>query len=29
MILAADVREWRSYDVVDPDGRKTGTLDAV
>jgi hypothetical protein len=29
MIQAADVREWRSYDVVDPDGHKIGTLDAV
>jgi hypothetical protein len=29
MIQAADVRGGRSYDVVDPDGRKTGTLDAV
>ncbi|MFC9616027.1 PRC-barrel domain-containing protein [Streptomyces sp. NBC_01474] len=29
MIQAADIREWRSYDVVDPDGHKIGTLEAV
>ncbi|WP_370095323.1 PRC-barrel domain-containing protein [Streptacidiphilus sp. MAP12-20] len=29
MIEAADLREWRSHDVIDPDGRKIGTLEAV
>ncbi|MEZ0093280.1 PRC-barrel domain-containing protein [Streptacidiphilus sp. EB129] len=29
MIEAADIREWRTHDVVDPDGRKIGTLEAV
>ncbi|MFJ5774897.1 PRC-barrel domain-containing protein [Streptomyces sp. NPDC093094] len=29
MIHAADVREWREYAVVDPKGRKIGTLEAV
>ncbi|WSN70557.1 PRC-barrel domain containing protein [Streptomyces sp. NBC_01361] len=29
MIRAADVREWRSYDVVDQDGRKIGALEAL
>ncbi|MEU2286658.1 PRC-barrel domain-containing protein [Streptomyces sp. NPDC013178] len=29
MISAADVREWRDHDVVDPKGRKIGTLEGV
>ncbi|MFI7499205.1 PRC-barrel domain-containing protein [Streptomyces sp. NPDC049687] len=29
MIRAADVREWRNHDVVDPKGRKIGMLEAV
>ncbi|MER6349364.1 PRC-barrel domain-containing protein [Streptomyces sp. NPDC001595] len=29
MIQAADVREWRAHDVVDPKGRKIGVLEAV
>lgn len=29
MIRAADVREWRSYEVVDQDGRKVGALEDV
>ncbi|MFE6620765.1 PRC-barrel domain-containing protein [Streptomyces sp. NPDC057740] len=29
MIHAADVREWREHDVVDPRGRKIGILEAV
>ncbi|MEV6179675.1 PRC-barrel domain-containing protein [Streptomyces sp. NPDC052016] len=29
MIRAADVREWRYQDVVDPKGRKIGALEAV
>ncbi|WP_327350841.1 PRC-barrel domain-containing protein [Streptomyces sp. NBC_01304] len=29
MIQAADVREWRNHDVVDPDGHKIGVLEAV
>lgn len=29
MIRAADVREWREQDVVDPKGHKIGTLEAV
>ncbi|MBT2675397.1 PRC-barrel domain-containing protein [Streptomyces sp. ISL-14] len=29
MIHAADVREWREHDVVDPEGHKIGTLEAV
>ncbi|MFI7408465.1 PRC-barrel domain-containing protein [Streptomyces sp. NPDC049627] len=29
MIRAADVREWREHSVVDPRGRKIGTLEAV
>lgn len=29
MIEAADVREWRTYKVVDPDGRKIGALEAI
>ncbi|MEZ0067146.1 hypothetical protein ABIA32_003159 [Streptacidiphilus sp. MAP12-20] len=29
VIEAADLREWRSHDVIDPDGRKIGTLEAV
>jgi hypothetical protein len=29
MIHAADVREWREHDVVDPKGHKIGTLEAV
>ncbi|MGI5376905.1 PRC-barrel domain-containing protein [Streptomyces sp. CA-251387] len=29
MIRAADVREWREHAVVDPKGRKIGTLEAV
>jgi PRC-barrel domain len=26
---AADIREWRGHKVVDPDGHKIGTLEAV
>jgi len=26
---AADIREWRGHDVVDPDGHKIGELEAV
>jgi hypothetical protein len=26
---AGDIREWRGYDVVDPDGHKIGELEAV
>ncbi|GHH56357.1 hypothetical protein HNQ79_006134 [Streptomyces candidus] len=26
---SADIREWRDHDVVDPDGRKIGILEAV
>ncbi|MFG2366438.1 PRC-barrel domain-containing protein [Streptomyces mirabilis] len=29
MIKAADVREWRDHDVVDPKGRKIGVLEAI
>ncbi|MFD3474766.1 hypothetical protein [Streptomyces sp. NPDC058695] len=29
MIRAADVREWRSYEVVDQDGREIGALEDV
>lgn len=29
MIDAADIREWRTHDVVDSDGRKIGSLEAV
>ncbi|MCF2529256.1 PRC-barrel domain-containing protein [Yinghuangia soli] len=29
MIQAADIREWRTHDVVDPSGHKIGVLEAV
>ncbi|WP_151483383.1 PRC-barrel domain-containing protein [Streptomyces albicerus] len=29
MIQAADIREWRDQDVVDPKGHKIGVLEAV
>ncbi len=29
MFEAADIREWRGQDVVDPDGHKIGELEAV
>ncbi|MFF8844203.1 PRC-barrel domain-containing protein [Streptomyces sp. NPDC015127] len=29
MIQIADIREWRTHDVVDAGGRKIGTLEAV
>ena len=29
MIETADIREWRTHDVVDPGGHKIGTLEAV
>ncbi len=29
MIQVGDIREWRTHDVVDPDGHKIGTLEAV
>ncbi|MFI0723678.1 PRC-barrel domain-containing protein [Streptomyces sp. NPDC021224] len=29
MIQVADIREWRTYDVVDPAGHKIGTFEAV
>lgn len=29
VIQAADIREWRTHHVVDPDGRKIGALEAV
>ena len=29
MFEAADIREWRGHDVTDPDGHKTGELEAV
>jgi hypothetical protein len=29
MIHPADIREWRDQDVVDPEGRKIGTLEGV
>jgi hypothetical protein len=29
VIEAADIREWRTHDVVDADGRKIGTLEAI
>ncbi|MFB8077147.1 PRC-barrel domain-containing protein [Streptomyces sp. NPDC056013] len=29
MIQPADIREWRTQDVVDPDGHKIGTLEAI
>ncbi|WP_455361375.1 PRC-barrel domain-containing protein [Streptomyces sp. SYSU K21746] len=29
MIGTADIREWRTRDVVDAEGRKVGTLEAV
>jgi hypothetical protein len=29
MIQAADIREWRDHDVVDPKGRKIGVLEAI
>jgi hypothetical protein len=29
MFEAADIREWRGHDVVDPDGNKIGELEAV
>jgi len=29
MIQPADIREWRTYDVVDQGGHKIGTLEAV
>ena len=29
MFEAADIREWRGHDVVDPQGHKIGELEAV
>src|ERR1700723_2567933 len=29
MFEAGDIREWRGYDVVDPEGHKIGELEAV
>lgn len=29
MFEAADIREWRGHDVVDPGGRKIGSLESV
>jgi hypothetical protein len=29
MFEAADIREWRGHDAVDPDGNKIGELEAV
>lgn len=29
MIRAAEIREWRNQNVVDPEGRKIGVLEAV
>lgn len=29
MIGAENIRDWRNHDVVDPDGRKIGLLEAV
>jgi PRC-barrel domain len=29
MFEAADIREWRGHDVVDPDGHKIGEMEAV
>lgn len=29
MIGAANIRDWRNHDVVDPDGRKIGLLEAI
>jgi hypothetical protein len=29
MIQPADIREWRNQDVVDPDGHRVGSLEAV
>ncbi|WP_407555471.1 PRC-barrel domain-containing protein [Streptomyces sp. Pv4-95] len=29
MIQIADIREWRTHDVVDPGGRKIGMLEAI
>ncbi|MGH3279683.1 MAG: PRC-barrel domain-containing protein, partial [Trebonia sp.] len=29
MIGAANIRDWRSHDVVDPEGRKIGQLEAI
>ena len=29
MIQAADIREWRTHDVADPDGHRVGALEAV
>jgi Flp pilus assembly protein TadB len=29
MFEAADIREWRGHDVIDPDGHKIGELEAV
>ena len=29
MIAAENIRDWRSHDVVDPDGKKIGQLEAI
>ncbi|MFF7203505.1 MULTISPECIES: PRC-barrel domain-containing protein [unclassified Streptomyces] len=29
MIKSADIREWRTHGVIDPEGRKIGSLEAV
>jgi len=29
MIVAENIRDWRSHDVVDPEGRKIGHLEAI
>jgi hypothetical protein len=29
MFEAENIRDWRDHDVVDPDGRKIGQLEAV
>lgn len=29
MIHSADIREWRNHDVVDPQGHKIGSLEAI
>ncbi|MFF4040653.1 PRC-barrel domain-containing protein [Streptomyces sp. NPDC001816] len=29
MIQAADIREWRNHDVIDPKGHKIGVLEAI
>jgi hypothetical protein len=29
MFQTADIREWRQHDVVDPDGKKIGTLESI